>query len=86
MHHRRFACGWITCGEQDPNAQDTPDVALVTCPRCIAELNARRISPDLHVTDGATGIRTSELTRPVRVERITVSGPSSVGIDLDDDL
>lgn len=40
-HHRRPACGWITCGEQDPDARDTPFAAAVTCERCIAELHAR---------------------------------------------
>jgi len=40
--------------------------------------------PDLRVTDGAVGIRTSQLTEPVRLRTLTVSGAGSVGIDLDD--
>jgi hypothetical protein len=44
-----------------------------------------RVLPDLHVRGGRTGIRTSQLTEPVRVGRMTVSGKGSVGIDLDDD-
>lgn len=45
LHHRRFACGWITCGEQDPHAKDTPDAIAVTCPGCIAELRAMELLP-----------------------------------------
>jgi hypothetical protein len=45
MHHRRFACGRITCGEQDPEAHDTPIVAIVTCEPCIADLRARNLLP-----------------------------------------
>lgn len=39
---------------------------------------------DLHVTDGAVGIRTSQLPKPIRIRALTVSGAGSVGIDLDD--
>lgn len=39
---------------------------------------------DLHVTDGAVGIRMSQLPNPVRIRRLTVSGAGSAGIDLDD--
>jgi hypothetical protein len=39
---------------------------------------------DLQVTDGAVGIRTSQLTRPVHLRTLKVSGKGSVGIDLDD--
>ena len=39
---------------------------------------------DLNVTDGAVGIRTSQLVKPVHLRTRTVSGVGSVGIDLDD--
>jgi hypothetical protein len=39
---------------------------------------------DLHVTDGAVGIRTSQLSEPLHIRTLTVSGAGSVGIDLDD--
>lgn len=41
--------------------------------------------PELHVTSGCVGIRGSELTGPVRIGKLTVSGQGSIGIDLDDD-
>jgi pSer/pThr/pTyr-binding forkhead associated (FHA) protein len=40
--------------------------------------------PDLHVTDGAIGIRTSQIAKPVHLRTLTVSGKGNVGIDLDD--
>ncbi len=40
---------------------------------------------DLNVDPGQTGIRTSEVTEPVRIRRMTVSGPGAVGIDMDDE-
>jgi hypothetical protein len=41
-------------------------------------------TPHLHVTDGAVGIRTSQLSEHIRLRTLTVSGVDSVGIDLDD--
>ena len=48
-----------------------------------ASASANAAPPDLRVTDGAVGIRTSQLTEPVRLRTLTVSGAGSVGIDLD---
>jgi len=41
-------------------------------------------SPDMHVTGGAVGIRTSQLSGSVHLRTLTVSGAGSVGLDLDD--
>jgi hypothetical protein len=61
----------------------------MTARAAIADVINARTQParDLTVTDGQTGIRTSDLTEPVRIRTLPlqVSGRGSIGIDLDDD-
>jgi hypothetical protein len=59
----------------------------MTARAAIADAINARTQParDLTVTGGNVGIRTSELTEPVRIRTLQVSGKGSIGIDLDDE-
>ncbi len=73
QHPRVYSC---------PFCEHMPDGAEVRL--CATHTMNARIVGSLVVTDGATGIRTSQLDAPVKLDRITVSGAGSVGIDMDD--
>lgn len=76
---RKRAYDWLAAHDHD-----TSDEASAYRAAIVAATGPVVTLTDLHVTDGATGVRTSEMDGRVRVDRITVSGKGSVGIDLDD--
>lgn len=59
----------------------------LVCEEMNALVEALCITPpkDIDVGPGQTGIRTSKITQPTRIERMRVAGPGAVGIDMDDE-